>query len=510
MATDNEYFGSPELVDGVDATSTVNEIVNWIGAAVLGPILDRDLTAPPTLVNGNAYIVAAGGSGAWAGHDLKIAFGEGGEWKFIVPRNGQQVKIVDEDTRLEWNGSAWAAVAGGGGGGGAPTFGSATTITSVNTAADLAMVLDDTDATHKTVTVNNLTAHKAPTIDGSATVTAIDETNDKVLIEDASAGAGEHRAITVGNLVANRLPQIEDLPVVTSFDDANDLIPIRDVSTNTTYGIRPTHLHSLLSPDIVNRTAITDAAASDTLLIYDASAAGYRKITEADLLKTRIANIDDLTVLAGAFNGAADKVVIWDDSAGAHRSILIEDLLPDGPHDLSSLTQLTAIDQDADRLLVYDNSASTHKYITPEDLLEPGMVELYTSYGSGSQTTSATAANITQWSTAGSEIGGTASTANNKLTLTSPGTWKISYDITFTCQVIAVIAHIYFDGSTTSRTGGQTGRGTSNLVNISGNGTVSFASGSKDVQIYFSGSAGNTFAVKHASFTAEKVTGKQA
>jgi|GEM_PF-2593254 len=71
-------------------------------------VLDRDLTAPPgTPTDGNAYIVAAGGIGDWAGHDSEIAFYLNGAWKYLSPLQGWLTSIQDEAITVKWTGSAW-------------------------------------------------------------------------------------------------------------------------------------------------------------------------------------------------------------------------------------------------------------------------------------------------------------------------------------------------------------------------------------------------------------------
>ncbi|MBN9278935.1 MAG: DUF2793 domain-containing protein, partial [Hyphomicrobium sp.] len=61
--------------------------------------------------------VAAGGTGAWTGHDLEIAAFQDGAWAFFAPRSGWRAWIVGESALRAWNGSAWVAMGGGEGGG---------------------------------------------------------------------------------------------------------------------------------------------------------------------------------------------------------------------------------------------------------------------------------------------------------------------------------------------------------------------------------------------------------
>ena len=66
--------------------------------------------APPASpAIGNAYVVAVGASGAWAGHDGKIAgFGEGG-WRFIAAVDGASVIDRSSGEILLRRGGSWEA-----------------------------------------------------------------------------------------------------------------------------------------------------------------------------------------------------------------------------------------------------------------------------------------------------------------------------------------------------------------------------------------------------------------
>lgn len=77
--------------------------LNWQEA-----VLDNDLNAPPGGEGvGDRYIVAAGGAGAWAGHDDDIAEYNGVGWDFTNPVEGFTVWVLDEDTNFTYNGVAW-------------------------------------------------------------------------------------------------------------------------------------------------------------------------------------------------------------------------------------------------------------------------------------------------------------------------------------------------------------------------------------------------------------------
>lgn len=119
--TTTPRLGAPELVSAqATPETTVNEQIRYVeqGASYF-IIKDKDLTSPPgSPVDGDAYIVAATATGAWAGKETKIAFRMSTGWLYVTPIEGTLAYAQDEDTRYIFNGSAWAADSSGGGGGG--------------------------------------------------------------------------------------------------------------------------------------------------------------------------------------------------------------------------------------------------------------------------------------------------------------------------------------------------------------------------------------------------------
>tara|TARA_R110002020_G_scaffold41325_3_gene121959 strand:+ start:5169 stop:5828 length:660 start_codon:yes stop_codon:yes gene_type:complete len=94
MATPN--LAIPALVEGqTNSETTVNESLQIIDGIIAGRIEDRDLTAPPTGVDGKAYIVASSPSGEWSSKAGKIALYNSG-WTFITPTGGMQFFVHDE------------------------------------------------------------------------------------------------------------------------------------------------------------------------------------------------------------------------------------------------------------------------------------------------------------------------------------------------------------------------------------------------------------------------------
>ena len=82
------------------------------------PVVESSLeTAPPgSPLEGEAHIVAAGATGAWAGHDGEIAAFQAGAWSFFDPAAGWQVYDRQAGTLKLHSGAAWVPVAATGAG----------------------------------------------------------------------------------------------------------------------------------------------------------------------------------------------------------------------------------------------------------------------------------------------------------------------------------------------------------------------------------------------------------
>jgi Protein of unknown function (DUF2793) len=115
------------IIDGLQGDAHYTAILALFRALDQLPflsVINRTTTAPPgSPANGDAYIVATGGSGAWAGHDKSIAVWTtdnpaalSGEWEFYVPKAGWIAFSVLDAGFYSYSGTAWAAFAGGGAG----------------------------------------------------------------------------------------------------------------------------------------------------------------------------------------------------------------------------------------------------------------------------------------------------------------------------------------------------------------------------------------------------------
>lgn len=112
-------LGLTELASGQAIPETnVNERGRWWEFfATGGGIEDRDLATPPgSPSDGDAYLVAASATGAWAGQDGNIALRINTAWAFVAPAEGMQLYVRDENQRIIYDGSAWVTPASTGGG----------------------------------------------------------------------------------------------------------------------------------------------------------------------------------------------------------------------------------------------------------------------------------------------------------------------------------------------------------------------------------------------------------
>lgn len=91
---------------------TVNDALRQLDGLVQASAADKDLTAPPgSPSTGDAYIVAAGATGVWAGHDGKLAVYHDTAWYFYTPAAGWLVYVEDEAEHYAFNGAAWVTYA---------------------------------------------------------------------------------------------------------------------------------------------------------------------------------------------------------------------------------------------------------------------------------------------------------------------------------------------------------------------------------------------------------------
>ncbi len=85
-----------------------NEALQRIDACVAACVVERSSATPPVSPSvGECHLVAAGASGAWAGHVAALAcFGEGG-WRFVAAREGLRVWVASEGVDATFRAGAW-------------------------------------------------------------------------------------------------------------------------------------------------------------------------------------------------------------------------------------------------------------------------------------------------------------------------------------------------------------------------------------------------------------------
>jgi len=115
--SDTVRHGMPLLSAGqAQKEVTHNEAVLTVDRLLHLAVMTRALSAPPSSpVAGDAYIVAAGGSGEWAGFSGQLASHDGFGWVFSPPVRGCLAWIVDEASFSVfdggWSTGGWPASA---------------------------------------------------------------------------------------------------------------------------------------------------------------------------------------------------------------------------------------------------------------------------------------------------------------------------------------------------------------------------------------------------------------
>ena len=105
---------SPNLqLPYIDANQNQKHVTHNAALLILDALVDCNvvsttLAAPPASPgDGQCWIVAVGGTGAWAGKDGQIAAWQDGAWSFYAPKVGFTAYADDRATLLVWNGTAW-------------------------------------------------------------------------------------------------------------------------------------------------------------------------------------------------------------------------------------------------------------------------------------------------------------------------------------------------------------------------------------------------------------------
>ena len=91
---------------------THNEALRTLDALVQASVVSKDVTTPPSLpVDGEAYVVPAGASGDWFGHEGALAVWQENAWAFHAPNEGWTVWVSDLDALWSYDGAGWVETA---------------------------------------------------------------------------------------------------------------------------------------------------------------------------------------------------------------------------------------------------------------------------------------------------------------------------------------------------------------------------------------------------------------
>ncbi len=79
----------------------------WINNMHNQPIVQSITATPPSIVDGEAYIVATGATGDWVGQVDNIALALNSAWKFYTPLPGWQFYNADDEHNYHYDGVSW-------------------------------------------------------------------------------------------------------------------------------------------------------------------------------------------------------------------------------------------------------------------------------------------------------------------------------------------------------------------------------------------------------------------
>lgn len=89
----------------------VNEALTRLDGLVHAAIESETATPPTTPVDGQAWLVGSGASGAWAGQSGQIALRQQGQWMFATPQDGMRLLNKASGQQMLRRAGAWLAPA---------------------------------------------------------------------------------------------------------------------------------------------------------------------------------------------------------------------------------------------------------------------------------------------------------------------------------------------------------------------------------------------------------------
>ncbi len=110
MTTDvTPRWALPQLFSGQAQKEVFhNEALARIDMLLHGQVESADENVPPvTPDDGDCWIVAAAATGAWAGREKAIACWTEGGWRFVAPRTGLSIWVVDRANSMHYLDGVW-------------------------------------------------------------------------------------------------------------------------------------------------------------------------------------------------------------------------------------------------------------------------------------------------------------------------------------------------------------------------------------------------------------------
>ena len=105
---------TPDFLNPTNAYTKVeidSRFTALVGGIAHGVAVDSIAATPPAAPQaGHEYIVAPGATGAWAGHENKVAIWHNNAWQFVAPHTGDTHLVEDQQSQYTWNGTAWVKV----------------------------------------------------------------------------------------------------------------------------------------------------------------------------------------------------------------------------------------------------------------------------------------------------------------------------------------------------------------------------------------------------------------
>jgi hypothetical protein len=95
---------------------TLNEALGLLDAIVQLAVIGVTSAPPSEPEEAERHIVGASPSGAFSGHDNKVAAYQDGTWVFLAPQPGWRAWNAGDEELLIWSGSEWVALSAGAGG----------------------------------------------------------------------------------------------------------------------------------------------------------------------------------------------------------------------------------------------------------------------------------------------------------------------------------------------------------------------------------------------------------